>query len=608
MKSIALAFSFSFASIAFFSVAASANPSALTPDKALAAHGLVNGLRPGCEDAKGAVKRLYDLYFAVEERTAKAFERKSNPSTIPADKLSKDWAELGKAQRDAAHLLLMGEPAASDLSSRLATLRQQVGLLVLSSGSTPTGSRLVLKALDRLKRSKPKNDKILAKQQEAINNGQFESAEKALESLVMKVDPDVAFLAPSQRKPYAALLYQLMGACTDKLDQKRVVAYRQQARSALGKNLQDIQQLDAEMARIVSELQSGGKAAIGENDSATPIDAIDHLDQLWGNASAALLRNWSIQRSYGGEPSDEPMRQLTSTTIGHLKSIISAAAKVPTENPRGTYAAIIEKITTLDRRSNQSVSAACESELGQLAAADPSLPAQISAYEEATAEILRWRKKFARQQAKRLTTTYPILAGRLGGMAVQTEHRRAPMFRGPGSRPRPLTVQQISGNCSWTVYESGKHLIGNRVSDSDTIRTTSRTSVVPFKGRYYASVAVGLPLDAQIESLKADLLLDDEHAPLSLDAAAAIGSAELREYDSFGGIIRNVHMEPTAVRFISLPSAASAIAVRTVPPDVNPEVPAVSDACWRVDLSPHWVQHDYFVVEIKKYTMSKQAK
>ena len=583
------------------------NPSALEPNGELAVHGTVKGLKLRSQDAKAASKRLYKLYYKVELAASEAFKRKSDPTSIPFETLCKDIASLDQAAREAAHLQLMGEPAGTDLGVRIRALKQELHKLIWAARSTQRANRYRQKMIEKLKKAKPKNDSFLKRQEQAIKSGQLESAEVALEKFATKMAEDTQLLTPKEREPYVTYMLQLLDELERRLRAKRLPIYRGQAAQAMRKEGGVIRELDAEMGRGISELQANGKATIGENVEADHLDALEYLDELWGSASAGLLRSWGIQWMYSGKVPAVPIADLRSSAERHLVGVINAAAKLPAPQVREIYPKILNEITKMDRKAyGKSLQEVCESALGQLAAVDADLPAQISAYKRATSEILRWKRNYAAQRADVLQRSYARLGDRMVQEAETKKHNRAEIFRAPPTKKRMLVHKNLSANSSWTVYEAGQALLGSKVYDTNTIRfsPTSRTSVVPFKGFHYSSVAVGLLIDPQVDQLKSAVLVDDTHPPLSFEVAGAFSSAGLREFQAVGGTIHNMHIEPFGTRFISLPNASSILAARTVTPIPDGNIEPVNHACWRVDISPHWIQHQYFVAEVRAVTMA----
>ncbi len=589
---------------ALFVAPVSANPNNQNPRNGLQAHGMITGVRTGVEDAKAAVKRLYALHDAHEQKAMTLDEQKSDPGRIPHIQLSNDFAVLWKAIRDADHLALMGEPAANDLQTKLGRLRIKIGRLAYH-GVGPTQGKLKQQIIAKLRKATPNRDRTLAQQQQAIARGQLESAEKALEALGTDLEQHICFLSPQEAKPFVDKFRAVLGECDTQLSAKQRAGYLQQAAKLMETNMEAVALLNSEAARIRAELSASGTAKIGENEKANAADAIEYLTELWGFASAGLVRNgalrWAFSAGSASEVSSEaikPIKQLETSAKAAIISIIdAAAASTPAGEVRGLYGAILEKLAFIDRRTRPAdISSDCEPALQKLAAKDQALNAQIAAYQRATAEALRWRKSFASEKAKQFAREY-VSTDVKSIQKVEIKESIKPVMYGAFSpNERPLLSPSFDQPAAWTVSEVSPFLVNAKISTDNTLRIspTSRTSVVPFSSHLYCNVAVGFDLQKEIDALNEVLLVDQEHPALSINAADAISSAKLREFESIGGVIQRVHLEAAVTRFIALPDPAYMLSYVGSMPSIDDTTPAMKQTCWRFDIQPHWVSHKYF--------------
>ncbi len=516
---------------------ASANPTNLNPTAPLQAHGAIKGAKAGLEDAKAAVQRLYALHEKHEAFFVKAVAlRESDPNRLQYTPLAKEAAALWKTLRDADQLQLMGEPAGTDLRIKLAPLLRSTGHMAFTTRNDP---RVRIRIVDKLRKETQKRERILDQQQQKISNGQLEAAEAALESFGVELWEQMHILSPKEREPYLNRFQGLLADCDNRLNAKRKQLYLQQAQQLMTKNLEGVALFDSEATRIRGELSSTGTAKIGDNETASAADAIEYLTGLWGSASAGLIRNcglrWAFSNSTASEISaaaQKPVEQLeASAKTAVIAMIESAAANVPAENVRPLYADILGKLSVIDRRMGTAdVSKACEPALKKLAEKDPALPAQIAAYDRATGEALRWRESFALQQASQFRQSY-VPTEMKGGQKVSIKESIKPSAYGSVSTAeRVLLPTSFTQPASWTVSEVSPFLVEAKVSTNETVRISpkSKTSVVPFRSHQFANVAVGFELQQEWDALKAALNVDDEHPALSMAAADALSSSQLR--------------------------------------------------------------------------------
>ena len=580
------------------------NPNSQDPRKALQAHGMIKGVRPGVEDAKAAVPRLYALHDEYEQKAMKLDEQKSDPAQIPHIQLAKDFAILWKAVRDAEQLELMGEPASTDLQLKLGRLRIKIGRLAYH-GVGPTQGQLKQQIIAKLRKETPNRDRNLAQQQQAIARGQLESAEKALEAIGMDLEQHICFLSPQEAKPFVTGFRAVLGECDTQLSAKQRAGYLEQAKQLMIENQQAVGQFNSEATRIRDELSASGTTKIGDNEQANAAQAIEYLTGLWGSASAGLVRNGALRWAFGRGTASEitsdaikPIKQLETDATAAMVSIIdAAAAATPASEVRVLYGQILEKLAFIDRRMRPAdIRTACEPALNKLVAKDPALPAQIAAYQRATGEVLRWRKSFASEQAKTYLSTYvPTAAKQMQKVAVK-ESIKPEMYGGVTTSERPLLSTIFGQPAAWEISEASPFLVKEKISTDGTLRIspTSSTSVVPYRSHLYCNVVVGMEMQREIDALTAALLVDQQHPPLSLDAADAIGSAKLREFEAVGGEIGRVHLEAVVTRFIALPDPAYMLSYLGSMPLIDDTSPPMTQTCWRFDIQPHWVQHKYF--------------
>jgi hypothetical protein len=233
----------------------------------------------------------------------------------------------------------------------------------------------------------------------------------------------------------------------------------------------------------------------------------------------------------------------------------------------------------------------------KLAAKDPALPAQIENYQRATAEPLRWRNAFALQRAAVLSKEYVPTSSKNTQMVSIKESLKPETYGPLSTTERPLLPATFDQPASWTVSEVSPFVVQSKVSTNRTLRIspTSRTSIVPYKSHQYVNVAVGFDLQQELDALSAVLNVDDQHPPLSIAAADALSSAQLREFDSVGGEIQKVHLEAAVTRFVALPDVAYMLSNLGSIPYLDDSLPPITQTCWRFDIQPEWVQHQYFV-------------
>ncbi len=582
-----------------------ANPSSQEPSKGLAAHGTIPG-------AAELVKSMYEIYNSAEANLLKWHEMADNPARLPHKQIGTVFSQVWKAQRDAQLLQRMGEPAGVDLYAKFRSIGPEIKKIALRSKSSPAGGRYYLSLKKQLTRDTPSRIRFANQANQALEAGKFDVFEKQMDAYGVKLYEKLAFFGPTEATQYSKEYDAVLGRGDAKIQPKRRAEYAQTAKEAMAKNYAATTEFLAEANRIRDEIASQATATLGEGVTGDTPQAFAHVVKLWSGATAGLIRLGTIGWVYNsavdgsGKTSSEltanaraEANKLSDNARQALASIVQAAAQsTPADQVKPTYVALLKEISIVDRRSRDSVYEACQPALAKLAAKDPQLAAAIEKYDQATAQVLAWRQQFAVQQAKVIEKSFPPAANRLSSEAVISKTNKPKLFGGVSTRQRIVAPNTLGSPASWMVFEASTKLLGQQVSDEKVIRLTptSRTAIVPHHQYHYLNVTLPLPSEAQVADLKESLLVDDAHPPLSILAADAISSAEMHDYQRFGGKVTKVHVEAAATRFIGLPDVAHLLAPMGALPFYSDEIPTLSQACWRLDVTPQWAQHKYFVV------------
>jgi hypothetical protein len=98
------------------------------------------------------------------------------------------------------------------------------------------------------------------------------------------------------------------------------------------------------------------------------------------------------------------------------------------------------------------------------------------------------------------------------------------------------------------------------------------------------------------QALERDLLVDQQHPPLTLSAAIAVALSKDGDFESVGGSITENTLEGAAARFAKLPVVAGClIRIGEIQPTgVDP----LATLVLRLDIEPKWVQHKYFFEQL----------
>ncbi|MCG8652350.1 MAG: hypothetical protein MI861_21090 [Pirellulales bacterium] len=581
------------------------NPSNTDPNRALAAHGTIEG-------AKELIASLYELYERAETQASQCQPLRANPARLPVRQIATFSGQIWKAQRDAAHLKLMGEPAGEDLSTKFTLLGMEFKKLGLLYRNSAPGSRYQLSLRKQLDGDAAKQQRLLQQAGNALRNGNLDSFETMMESYGVKLYEKLTFFTPVEANKFSSRFAAMLVNGDAKLSVKRRGDYFKIAQAKIHEHLASAQDFPRAAAQITKEIAATGSATLPDGTALEPPQAVAYLTELWGKSSAAIIRASALELVFAGSgnpPSSSSkinaeLQWLNQEAGKYFVALVQAAAQ-STAQPKvaSTYGALLKELSVVDRRvGNHSISQACRDALRQLAAKDPAL--RIDAYERATSEVLKWRKRFAAQRAKILEREYPQSTVQLSAKAA-VKATNKPEFFGSLSTSRRTTASEVFNvPANWQVFESASLLIDKPLSSRPLIRLqpNSPTAVVPHQNGHYLNVPVPLPAEAALANLKAALLVDPTHPPLSIAAADAISSAQRQDYQRVGGVIDRIHLEAAVTRFIGLPEVAYVLIPLGQLPALRDGKPPLTKTCWRLDVLPHWAQHDYFIVQISPST------
>ena len=149
------------------------------------------------------------------------------------------------------------------------------------------------------------------------------------------------------------------------------------------------------------------------------------------------------------------------------------------------------------------------------------------------------------------------------------------------------------------MTDAVKKLMGQKATVRDLIRLPgeSKASIVRYASRTYGTVPAPLPLDAEVASLTQDLLAVEE-PPITLGAMQALLTAQRGDMIAVGGDISGTYLEALITRFASMKPSAAAL---TVLGQISPEPidsAGMSHVLMRFNITPRWVQHDYFFLPL----------
>jgi hypothetical protein len=570
--------------------------------------------QPGSQEMNAALIKAYTE--AVEEiaKYQQAKEQGKLKSLKPLP-LGQTAAKVIQVNRLAERLMLAGEPAGHDMSKRGAVMRADITAIIDEyrgiKGVDTTlarGMTALKKESDkRLKKAYPLIEKLLGEQK------YLEADEVALENLDA-LDAMGVFYPPDSR-PYRDLVArhskQIWEAHVRQLIIDRA---KEQVRAAREAQQPDFDGIIQQLQDATMAVGSAGTADVAGESLSGP-DVIQRLGMAWRDAQLAATRcqalEWALLSMSAGsvntkellanhERFDREMRQ------GIVALVEADGRRASASEAEALYPQYVRELAEVASWSaDPTWAVAAQSALDQLAGRSPALLADVAAYRDATAELLRWRQRSARAQAAARGAAFPRMDDVIVQATGNESGRIGVEMRNGTLAFAPAMVHDVPG----IVALVEPHLGGKAFSVTD-VRSTGPASggaASYFAGPAYAKLGPMEPQALAIARLERDLLVGGTAEPLTLEAAAALATARRGDYESVGGEVTGFGLEAAVPRFSTLGEKDWHL-VRLGPlPVLRSEADFARRVIFRADLTPAWIQHSCYFVDLRPATTLTQA-
>jgi hypothetical protein len=534
-----------------FAAAARANPSTKSPEALLK-------MRPG-EKVPGDY--LSADYQAISQRYAKA--KAINDELYAKFKANKlavgDGRQVGtlavlqsQLRRDAEFLQLRGEASGWDLMERVVELNRRSREVVNTILSLPTMNTKSLQL--QLDKSVAAGLKRLPQIQALLAQQKFVQAEGELSEVFDEVVRTAVWFPTFDYKPFMLSISQ-----ATELRRNRAVAELK----LIVDGGPDLAGLLKELDTAASDLSSSGQCMWNGKPTNGP-DLLSGLQLSWPQLQAGHKRTtmatWTLDQIMGAAPQYQALvaaqEQFSQALPAALAKLIqSDTQRVPPADAAALYSQYVAACAGLCAVGpRQELEAAFTPALNALAT-KAGLDKEIAAYHAATEPLLAWKRFLARAAAKRLSAQYPTLhdwASKVCGPPHQP-HTIVPTAGGIGLAKVMSSVDQVLPG----VLPAGPPATVV-VGDVVPVSAAGQRWVARYQQRVFALVAAppADPWKAAVVQLEQQLLVNPQLPPLTLDAATALTSARLGVFESVGGPVDQVVVEPLLTRFITLPDEA----------------------------------------------------
>ena len=577
-----------------------ANPSSKNPDRLMALHGTIDGSASIAKNVHGVCLQAEKMILDLQQGIERGNRRPKHKVTKVLDMLGTAW----KAERDAQHCVLMGEPCGADLTLRVGSLIQPLAsAMIASNGNSNELAKERGHCIDRLRRGKKKLFKFIEKSKSGIASGRHLQVQKEMEAKGIDIYRDTRLLSVTLRNQLTDGYFIVLGLCDQKVKEDRIRKYQAIAGEKRQAELAHVVTFKQECQRVIGEIREGKTATLAKQKSGDAAEAFDYLAFQWGAASSHITRAYTIRFAFtksGRSEAKSALKDLEGDAIPLLTRLINTATEVSTpEEIAVLHPKMLASVTMAARRIHRPTHFmdACQSSLDRMAEKTPGYSDQVRRYVRATTETLRWRKEFSSQRARFLTTNVPTLKGLMGSKPTVINTGRRPL----GIVTRPPNTW-APGSSSYPSHLLVRHVARGTLNQQVRVEPLIRPSpslpicIVPYQDSHYVNVLIPSMTTEALSDLENALLIDPAHPAISLATSDAISSAQVHDYEQVCGAIKVVRVEGAITRFIKLSDGAYALTPIGDLPHFSSDRNPLRDRCYRFDMQPQWVQHQYFTV------------
>ena len=587
----------------FLTVAAGAAPNTDDPDDTLATRNdaKVQGLATeAAEQYKTAHEIITEMVDKLDaDQTIKINPKQFGTSFVAILRLER----LGRELEDA------GETAGIDFQLRALALRsewQRVKTVFFqAAGVNAKLPPIYLK----VKADATNRSRKLVAVQKLIDQEDWEQAGEIIHEEIEELEDLGCWLKDATRQPLFPF---------EEMRDQIVPKLREQRRAAAIEQLTTLrEQTTPDFEHLLSQLQQGeqdlkaGKNPSFDGQECTGPEFLQKAGAAWQQLHLQAIQSLGIDWARGmrmGEPESKPLEDLlkgqkefASSVVPSMADIIMAdRSRDHTSDATTIYAAYVKVLAPLMSLTDKQEIETLQSALESFAASNPSLAADVKAYDAVTSDLLRWKKRLATAQQKNVATQYPDFATTANpSLAFVPSPEVGKIATGLIKADAKNTSEiAILSSIPKSLERIKQELLGKQVTlpAATGLNPAKKLVASNFHHRHYATFTLPTGYDEQVAVLKADLLSSDTLPPLTLEAAMAIAAADRGDLQASGVTIKKVYVEPLSTRMATLPAVARPLVPLGTLPAEHMSEPSLSQLLLRTDVQPSWVRNQYFFV------------
>ncbi|MEM6691988.1 MAG: hypothetical protein AAF664_21345 [Planctomycetota bacterium] len=541
----------------FVGLFANANPSAKSPEKSLAVHGLLGDSAPLATSIQEVVMNADEIFTDLTETQGKSLNTKE---------LAALNASLYLAVFDAERLIAMGEPLGSAMKATLRRLTDERDFWLMRAERI--NPQQVAKEAQASLKQLQKGSKSILKFNEQLNEamklGEGETMLARGRMFATNVSTRSAFLKSNQYREYIGNLFPKMSENEIAYAKSLQAQALKKADALANEAIEAIDKFDAETRSLADQLRGKSVIKLADGSEVGLVGAVDEFVRLWGNASANLTRAAALKAAFASDfrsvdlKNREMLHAVIETAIENLGELIVSGSSGVESSERGqVLSKLASKIATLDRQMESlhySLIESMQPILDEFAAVDVSFKQQVNAYDQATSQPLYWRMFFIEQRLKNQGMKNLTVDELMRTKSSSKETPPATEYTKVKFNPKVVARLEMVDPPFVVARHLANTAVGKTVVTPPTVRLgdSIKLTLSPLRVNFYCNAVLKPDLSLATETLRKAILVDPEHPPLTLESADAISGLEKQEFESITGTISNAHVEGRLTRLLSV--------------------------------------------------------
>jgi len=496
-----------------------------------------------------------------------------------------------------------GELASRDLQARAADFRIRLTKLAAERVMDKDVSTRVTRGLRRVEVDLPKVIARLPQVVQLLERKQPEQAQLLFWRLTEEIEPKTIWYGLKNVPDRPVALNSL-----DSYRNRCFNAAQELWRAEAKKACEDaIKSIDTDYGKLIRQADQVAAALSKQptveldGDKQSGPAAVEAIGERWRKLDVASqqVRGWGW---YNGRLGGDNKVSLVIAQRSHSRNVAAAlgriiaadAARVKPEEAAELYNAYVTSLTPLVLLvGDPSILSPVQESLGTLAGRAPTLLEEVTAYQNATGEVLRWRERIAGAVARSRMAQAPSIEQVARTIAKPEQENIGPLLNTNQSQlvarathPVPVLMARLAGLVGKPATALGLVSLGPE--------KTLAISNYQQPTRCYVKVAPDAAKPA-ITALAADLLSTDTQPPLTLDARAALEGAKMGDLMAAGGPILKLGLVTWGEHFGQLPTAQRGpVRLGPIPSDFVGE----NELVLLVQLDARWMAGRYYCVDV----------